>query len=71
MARLDDLSFYGSASLTSSGALTMPVRARDELSMAPETTVLVWGSPSSKTAIISVSPDPEKLLEVVQRANLW
>lgn len=70
MAQSEDLAFYGSASLTSSGALTMPVKARDELSMNPETTVLVWGYPNSRTAIISVSPDSEKLLEVVRAANL-
>lgn len=65
----DDLTFYGTATLTATGALTMPIDARKALEFAPEATVLVFGSPSRREAIIAASPAPGALLEAVTRAN--
>lgn len=69
MSEPDDLVFYGTADLTTTGALTMPKLARSELSMPPNTTVLVFGSPSTKKAIITASPDAQSLLDAVVAAN--
>ena len=37
--------------------------------MPPDTTVLVFGSPSTKKAIITASPDAQSLLDAVVAAN--
>lgn len=69
MKEPDDITFYGAADLTSTGALTMPANARKELSMPAETKVLIFGSPRAKKAIIVASPEGAKLLAAVTDAN--
>jgi hypothetical protein len=60
-----DLRFYGAAKVTASSAITIPVRARRELGFEGAPHVFVFGSPSTRHAILAAGPDAPDLLRLL------
>lgn len=60
-----DLQFYGAAKVTATSAITIPARARRDLGFEGAPHVFVFGSPSSRQAILAAGPDAPDLLRLL------
>ncbi len=61
-----DLSFYGTVVTTSTNALVLPKRAREELAFGDDQPIFVFGSPSQGRAILTAGQhSPDELIELL------